>query len=72
MKAQYLPLRDTGFVSGLICDYLEGVQGLKAYHNGVPSFENLYRQALKKQLSYDIRSSLAMCWLCNIRGLSFS
>ena len=37
MKAQYLPLRDTGFVSGLICDYLEGVQGLKAYHNGVPS-----------------------------------
>ena len=49
MKAQYLPLRDTGFVSGLICDYLEGVQGLKAYHNGVPSFENLHRQALKKE-----------------------
>ena len=68
MKAQYLPLRDTGFVSGLICDYLEGVQGLKAYHNGVPSFENLYRQALKKKESYpsDIRSSL-----CNVLAMQY-
>ena len=68
MKAQYLPLRDTGFVSGLICDYLEGVQGLKAYHNGVPSFENLYRQALKKKASYpsDIRSSL-----CNVLSMQY-
>ena len=60
MKAQYLPLRDTGFVSRLICDYLEGVQGLEAYHNGAPSFENLHRQALKKKASYpsDIRKTI--------------
>ena len=49
MKAQHLPLRDTGFVSGLICDYLEGAQGLKGFHNGPPSFENLNRQAVQKR-----------------------
>ena len=60
MKVQHLPLRDTGFVSGLICDYLEGAQGLKGFHNGPPSFENLNRQAVQKKAAYpsDIRSSL--------------
>ena len=60
MKAHHLPLRDTGYVSMLICDYLDGAQGLKAFHNGAPSFKNLHRQALQKKATYplDIRSSL--------------
>ena len=74
MKAQYLPLRDTGFVSELICDYLEGVQRLKAYHNGAPSFENLHRQALKKKSSYpaDIRSSLCTVLAMQYKGIETS
>ena len=74
MKAQHLPLRDTGLISGLISDYLEGFKGLKAFHNGAPSFENLHRQALKKKVSYpsDIRSSLCTVLAEQYQGVETS
>ena len=74
MKAQYLPLSDTGFVSRLISDYLEGIEGLKPFHNGAPSFENLHRQALKKKASYpsDIRSSLCTVLAMQYQGVETS
>ena len=50
MKAEYLPLSDTGFVSRMVLDYIEGNKKLEAFHNGIPSFENLNNRHFKKKL----------------------
>lgn len=65
MKAQHLPLRETGFVSGLMCDYLAENKALEPFHNGFPSFENLYRQALEKKSAYNNEIRATLCSVLN-------
>ena len=71
MKAEYLPLSDTGFVSRMVLDYIEGNKELEAFHNGIPSFENLNSQALQKKLLtiLILEKHFAMYWQSNIRRL---
>ena len=61
MKAEYLPLSDTGFVSRMVLDYIEGNKKLEAFHNGIPSFENLKSQALQKKATYNSNIRKTLC-----------
>ena len=61
MKAEYLPLSDTGFVSRMVLDYIEGNKKLEAFHNGIPSFENLNSQALQKKATYNSNIRKTLC-----------
>ena len=49
MKAHHIPLIETRYFSELMCDYLNEKKELQSFHSGVPGFENLYKQALKKK-----------------------
>ena len=55
MKAHQIPFIETGFFSGLMCDYLNNKKELQAFHSGIPSFENLYQQSLKKKMRFPQR-----------------
>ena len=63
MKAEYLPLSDTGFVSRMVLDYIEGNKELEAFHNGIPSFENLNSQALQKKATYNSNIRKTLCYV---------
>ena len=56
MKAHHIPFIETGYFSELMCDYLNDKKELQSFHSGVPSFENLYQQALKKRKIFLQRS----------------
>ena len=60
MKAHHIPFVDTGYFSDLMCDYLTDKKELQSFHSGIPSFENLYQQALIKKKAYppEIRKTL--------------
>lgn len=63
MKAHHIPFIETGYFSDLMCDYLNDKKELQPFHSGLPSFENLYQQALKKSKAYSpqIRKTLCDC-----------
>ena len=63
MKAHHIPFIETGYFSDLMCDYLNDKKELQPFHSGLPSFENLYHQALKKSKAYSpqIRKTLCDC-----------
>ncbi len=60
MKVHHIPFTETGVFSDLMCDYLIDKKELQSFHSGVPSFENLYQQALVKQKVFqpEIRKTL--------------
>jgi bacillithiol synthase len=61
MKAHHIPFLETGYFSELMCDYLNDKKELQAFHSGVPSFENLYQQALKKKKVYPLQIRKTLC-----------
>jgi len=61
MKAHQIPYVKTGFFSELICDYLNDKKELQAFHSGVPSFKNLYQQALKKKKVFPLQIRKTLC-----------
>ncbi|MDA9597291.1 bacillithiol biosynthesis cysteine-adding enzyme BshC, partial [Flavobacteriaceae bacterium] len=60
MKAHHIPFIETGYFSELMSDYLTDKKELQSFHSGIPSFKNLYKQAVKKKKAYprEIRKTL--------------
>lgn len=52
MESDCIPFRDTGYFSGLICDYLDQQPGLQPFYNRFPSFEGFKEQLEEKSASY--------------------
>tara|TARA_B100001059_G_scaffold50628_1_gene43810 strand:+ start:6583 stop:8187 length:1605 start_codon:yes stop_codon:yes gene_type:complete len=65
MKAHHIPFIDTGYFSELMCDYLNDKKELQSFHIGVPSFENLYQQALKKKKDFSPKIRKTLCETLN-------
>ncbi len=61
MKAHQIPFVKTGYFSELICDYLNDKKELQAFHSGVPSFINLYQQALTKKKVFSLQIRKTLC-----------
>lgn len=61
MKAHHIPFIETGYFSELMCDYLNDKKELQAFHSGVPSFKNLYKQALKKKKAFPAEIRKTLC-----------
>ena len=61
MKAHHIPFIETGYFSDLMCDYLNGKKELHPFHSGLPSFDNLYQQALKKSNAYSPQIRNTLC-----------
>lgn len=51
MQQDYLPFRETGYFSKLICDYLDENSDLKAFYNRFPAIENFKAQIEEKKAS---------------------
>lgn len=51
MQQDYLPFRETGYFSKLICDYLDQNSDLKPFYNQFPAIENFKAQIEEKKLS---------------------
>ncbi|TBN04847.1 bacillithiol biosynthesis cysteine-adding enzyme BshC [Hyunsoonleella flava] len=56
MQQDYLPFRETGYFSKLICDYLDQNSDLKPFYNQFPAIENFKAQIEEKNLSVQGRS----------------
>ena len=65
MKAHQIPFIETGFFSGLMCDYLNNKKELQPFHSGIPSFENLYQQSLKKKNAFSSEIRKTLCKTLN-------
>lgn len=65
MKAHHIPLIETGYFSELMCDYLNDKKELQSFHSGFPSFENLYKQALKKRKAFSPKIRKTLCETLN-------
>lgn len=61
MKAHHIPFVETGYFSDLMCDYLSDKKELQSFHSGLPSFENLYEQALKKSKLFSPQIRQTLC-----------
>ena len=67
MKAHSIPLIETGYLSDLVCDYLNNKKELSSFHSGIPSFENLYQQALTKKEDYLFKIRKTLCNTLNLQ-----
>ncbi len=56
MSIDFIPYRETGYFSSLICDYLEEKEMLTPFYNRFPSVVNLLDQAREKGEYYDTLS----------------
>ena len=61
MKAHHIPFIETGYFSDMMCDYLGDKKELQPFHSGLPGFENLYRQALKKKKAFPLEIRKTLC-----------
>ncbi|MEW4922984.1 bacillithiol biosynthesis cysteine-adding enzyme BshC [Algibacter sp. 2305UL17-15] len=52
MQQDYLPFRNTGYFSTLICDYLDQKSDLEQFYNRFPKLENFKAQIEEKQSSF--------------------
>ncbi|WP_456424248.1 bacillithiol biosynthesis cysteine-adding enzyme BshC [Lutibacter sp.] len=52
MKVHYIPFRDTGYFSNLICDYLDKKSSLKNFYQNYPNIEGFKSQIKLKQDSF--------------------
>ncbi len=53
MPTDCISYRDTGYFSGLICDYLDEKQLLSEFYHRFPKLENFKAQLLEKQASFN-------------------
>jgi len=56
MQQNYIPFRDTGYFSSLICDYLDEKNELNPFYNRFPKLENFKDQIEEKRLSVQEQS----------------
>ncbi|WOD42446.1 bacillithiol biosynthesis cysteine-adding enzyme BshC [Hwangdonia lutea] len=56
MHQHYIPFRDTGYFSSLICDYLDEKTELNPFYNRFPNLENFKAQIEEKQVSVRAQS----------------
>lgn len=56
MQQHYIPFRETGYFSSLICDYLDEKKELKPFYNRFSNIENFKDQIKEKQLSFKVAS----------------
>lgn len=61
MKAHHIPFTDTGYFSDLMCDYLNDREELRSFHSGLPGYENLHQQALKKKKAFSPQIRKTLC-----------
>jgi len=61
MKAHHIPFIETGYFSYMMCDYLGDKKELQPFHSGLPSFENLHQQALKKKKVFPLKIRKTLC-----------
>lgn len=63
MQQQYIPFRDTGYFSSLICDYLDEKEELNQFYNRFPNLKNFEGQIQEKQESFQsgLRTVLVDC-----------
>lgn len=63
MEADYIPYRETGYFSSLICDYLDQKKELEPFFNRFPSLENFKAQIQEKKANYPpgSRATLVDC-----------
>ncbi|MCX2720007.1 bacillithiol biosynthesis cysteine-adding enzyme BshC [Lentiprolixibacter aurantiacus] len=52
MESDCIPFRETGYFSGLICDYLDQHAGLQQFYNRFPSLEAFGDQIKEKSAAY--------------------
>jgi len=52
MLTDYIPFKDTGYFSKLICDYLDEKEDLKPFYSRFPSIDNFKAQIEDKQSSF--------------------
>lgn len=52
MHQEYIPFKNTGYFSSLICDYLDQKSNLKQFYNRFSSLEDFKAQINEKKLSY--------------------
>ncbi|PQV46568.1 bacillithiol biosynthesis cysteine-adding enzyme BshC [Jejuia pallidilutea] len=56
MQQDYLPFRETGYFSSLICDYLDQNSELRPFYNRFPALEHFKSQIEEKQASFSAES----------------
>ncbi|MCF7569171.1 bacillithiol biosynthesis cysteine-adding enzyme BshC [Sabulilitoribacter arenilitoris] len=56
MHQNYIPFRDTGYFSSLICDYLEEKPELKPFYNRFPNLNSFKNQIEEKQHAFSAQS----------------
>ena len=56
MQQNYIPFRDTGYFSSLICDYLDEKKELNPFYNRFPKLENFKTQIEDKRDSFQAPS----------------
>lgn len=52
MEVDCIPFRETGYFSGLICDYLDKKEDLRPFFNRFPSLENFKDQLKEKEANF--------------------
>ena len=70
MQIQGIPITSTTSFSKLISDYLSDSEGLKAFHNGIPSLERLIDQSDNREFSSDKREVLSLALKSQYDGFS--
>jgi len=60
MQQDYLPFKETGYFSKLICDYLNHNSDLKAFYNRFPDIDNFAEQIEEKKPSFAARSRIVL------------
>lgn len=56
MQQHYIPFRDTGYFTSLICDYLDEKNELNLFYNRFPNLENFKAQIEEKRVSVRAQS----------------
>lgn len=74
MDVTTIPFRQTGYFSKLICDYIEGKEGLKPFYNRFPTLEVFGKQIIEKKENYNhsFRTILHECLHVQYAGLPIS
>ncbi|MBT8394530.1 MAG: bacillithiol biosynthesis cysteine-adding enzyme BshC, partial [Bacteroidia bacterium] len=52
MPKDFIPFKDTGYFSSLICDYLDEKEDLKQFYSRIPNIENFRDQIYEKKNSF--------------------
>ena len=67
MQQNYIPFRDTGYFSSLICDYLDDKKELRSFYNRFPKIENFKEQIEEKASSKFVSASHRAVLVANLK-----